>query len=432
MHSRMGWLAVVGLIGAVNVVLADDAPTTQQIEAWRTEGPAAVDRLMLQIAPLRAAALKSNDEKEQQTLRERLRSWEDAIDAVAGAKYAHVSGLFWYTDAAVAMQEAKRQGKPILTLRLLGNLNEELSCANSRYFRTLLYPHAQVRALLHDKFILHWESVCPVPTLTIDLGNGRTVKQPISGNSVHYVLLPDQTVVDVFPGLYGPKLFLERALAAELAARGALKATPQEAEQLLAKYRSEQRKSLEKNWAIDLAAYRKAVAESAEPRRDAVGETPAGYLDFWQHLGRLHPEFSELDPASRQLISQEANNILQTRHAADQAHKDDAAGSSLSWSYAKGGSETVLEATMRHCLREDLAADSVQNEYRGRYAALDLIQHYRHVDRLNQWVYEDLFGYDPSDPWLGINNTRRFTGLPRDGGLHFESQKAKKSVPVTR
>ena len=104
-----------------------------------------------------------------------------AIDAVAAQKDAFASKLYWYTDFDQAKAAAAREGKPILSLRLLGRLDQELSCANSRFFRTLLYPDPAVRKLLHDKFILHWESVRPVPTMTIDLGDGRVVKQPISG-----------------------------------------------------------------------------------------------------------------------------------------------------------------------------------------------------------------------------------------------------------
>ena len=35
---------------------------------------------------------------------------------------------------------------------MLGRLDEELSCANSRYFRTTLYTNAEVSALLRERF----------------------------------------------------------------------------------------------------------------------------------------------------------------------------------------------------------------------------------------------------------------------------------------
>src|SRR6266850_794988 len=54
------------------------------------------------------------------------------IDAVAHQKYATVSRLYWHTDLASARTAAREQGRPILHLRMLGNLDEDLSCANSR------------------------------------------------------------------------------------------------------------------------------------------------------------------------------------------------------------------------------------------------------------------------------------------------------------
>ena len=61
-----------------------------------------------------------------------------ALDTVAMQKDDYTSQLFWYTDLDAAKRVAKAQNKPILSLRLLGNLNEEFSWANSRLFRAIL------------------------------------------------------------------------------------------------------------------------------------------------------------------------------------------------------------------------------------------------------------------------------------------------------
>src|SRR5262249_39687742 len=53
------------------------------------------------------------------------------------------------------------------------------------------------------------QSVRPVPRVTIDFGDGRTLKRTITGNSAHYVLASDGTVLDALPGLYGPQQFLK-------------------------------------------------------------------------------------------------------------------------------------------------------------------------------------------------------------------------------
>ena len=49
---------------------------------------------------------------------------------------------------------------------LLGRLDEELSCANSRFFRTVLYANAEISAHLREHFVLHWQSVRPVPRIS--------------------------------------------------------------------------------------------------------------------------------------------------------------------------------------------------------------------------------------------------------------------------
>ncbi|HTL31248.1 MAG TPA: hypothetical protein VL282_18595, partial [Tepidisphaeraceae bacterium] len=86
-----------------------------------------------------------------------------AIDTVAAQRDAWVSGLYWYTDLEQAERAAQQQHKPILSLRLLGKLDEEYSCANSRFFRTALYANKDIAAYLSQNFILHWKSVRPVP-----------------------------------------------------------------------------------------------------------------------------------------------------------------------------------------------------------------------------------------------------------------------------
>jgi hypothetical protein len=88
-----------------------------------------------------------------------------------------------------------------------------LSCANSRFFRTTLYPSAEINRLLKDRYILHWESVRPAARGTVDCGDGHKLERTITGNSIHYVLNPDGQVIDALPGLYSASTF-----AAELRA----------------------------------------------------------------------------------------------------------------------------------------------------------------------------------------------------------------------
>jgi hypothetical protein len=83
-----------------------------------------------------------------------------------------------------------------------------LSCANSRLFRIVLYANEQVSNLLRERFVLHWQSVRPVPRVMIDFGDGRKMERTLTGNSIHYVLDSEGRVIDALPGMYGPSAFL--------------------------------------------------------------------------------------------------------------------------------------------------------------------------------------------------------------------------------
>lgn len=122
--------------------------------------------------------------------------------------------MHWHTDLRSAIQDARTRKLPILSLRLLGRLDEEYSCANSRYFRTLLYPEPRVQKAM-SCYVLHWQSLRPVPKVTIDFGDGRTLVRTITGNSLHAVLRSDGTPVDAVLGLLSADAFvnaLSRAL----------------------------------------------------------------------------------------------------------------------------------------------------------------------------------------------------------------------------
>ena len=132
------------------------------------------------------------------------------LDEICAQKDAHTTRLYWFTELPAAIAEARRTQRPILSLRLLGRLDEELSCANSRFFRKLLYPDPQINQVLRRDFVLHWESVRPVPKVTIDFGDGRRLERTLTGNSVHLVLDRYGRPVDALPGLMSREVFLEQ------------------------------------------------------------------------------------------------------------------------------------------------------------------------------------------------------------------------------
>ena len=144
------------------------------------------------------------------------------LDAICAQKDAHTALLYWFTDLDAAIAEARRTKRPILSLRLLGRLDEELSCANSRFFRKSLYIDPGINRVLRDRFVLHWQSVRPVPKVTIDFGNGKTLVKTLTGNSTHLVLDSAGHPVDALPGLFSAEVFaqlLSRAYAMAMGKR---------------------------------------------------------------------------------------------------------------------------------------------------------------------------------------------------------------------
>lgn len=199
---------------ARDAVSPEPTVATPAIAALRDRGPTGLDAL-LEVHAEAIAKMRAGGSGPGDTFL-RLRT---AIDEVAQQRDAYASRLYWFTDFEKAKAEAQATGKPILSLRLLGKLNEEFSCANSRLFRTVLYANAAVSERLRNDFVLHWESVRPVPRITIDFGDGRKLERTITGNSVHCILDRDGRVVDALPGLYDATVFLDRLAVAEKIAR---------------------------------------------------------------------------------------------------------------------------------------------------------------------------------------------------------------------
>lgn len=129
------------------------------------------------------------------------------LDKVCGQKDAVFAKLFWHTNLEQAKAIAKEEKKMILSLCMLGDFTEDLSCANSRFFRIFLYSNDEVAELLRSRFVLHVQSVIDVPKITIEYPDGTKQVQTITGNSMHLAMTADGEIVDALPGLYGPDYF---------------------------------------------------------------------------------------------------------------------------------------------------------------------------------------------------------------------------------
>ncbi len=232
------------------VQAASDEGAEEAIAELRAHGPAGLDALFA----AHAAAIQQASDRVYLPSKEKDPAWQrirHALDSVGGQRDCHSSRLFWYTDFKEAQAAARQSQKPILSLRLLGKLTDEYSCANSRFFRATLYPNKEVADMLRERFVLHWQTVRPVPTVTIDFGDGRKLLRTVTGNSAHYVLSTDGQPLDVLPGIYGPQAFLRCLERAEQLAHAVMADGPATSS-LVAEYHRHRSAALDRAWQHDL------------------------------------------------------------------------------------------------------------------------------------------------------------------------------------
>jgi len=388
---------------------------TAAIEELRALGPAGLEALRAQYAN----EINTHITNPTAAPDEQWQRITAALDAVAQQKNSYIAGLYWYTNLEAAKKASQTSSKPILSLRLLGNLTDEFSCANSRFFRTVLYSNDEVSAVLRDRFVLHWRSVRPVPTVTIDFGDGRKLERTLTGNSIHYILDSQARPLDALPGLYGPKAFLRGLSNAEKLFQSVAGKNEQERAVAVYLYQQAQYSKITAAWAIDT--------------KKIGGTIPAGF--------KLVPGENGTDAL---LVSQLAitkavteKSILRgINFVVDEMGKvtDEAAWKKIA---ALHVADAILDSRgitlIRHqnpsLSEEDLgrlvnkfqglvALDTVRNEYlmHAKLYTLLISDPVRDdVEKLNTKVYDSLFMTPQSDPWLGLFSTDLYTALDNGG-----------------
>jgi hypothetical protein len=404
--------------------------SSAEIDRYRSQGYPGLDEF-LKINGTELAKLRT------QTDNPRWQALNTALDRICKQRDCDASRLYWHTDLAAAKQAAAASNKPILSLRMLGNLDEDLSCANSRFFRITLYSHPEIAKLLRDKYVLHWQSVRPVPKVTIDFGDGRKVQQTITGNSIHYILDKTGQPIDGLPGLYAPQAFKRQLIqGAEFVAKYHQLAS-NDRQSAIDTYHQNQLVSLQTNWQQDMAklginvpipqslpslntpptaaeASRVAMAKMAIElpmlRRSQIFSQREDLLKkatedtVWEKLGELHQADATLAENSRELIRRKQPQLASLNPQARSDNSD------------------PIPALINK-FQKLIAIDSIRNEY--------LLHSQIHkwfmksgtgfsfiatdVDKLNDIVYEKLFLTPASDRWLGLMPGDGYTGIDRDG-----------------
>ena len=74
----------------------------------------------------------------------------------------------------------------------------------------MLFSSDSVASYINSCFEPVWESVRPVPIVTIDFGNGEKITRTLHGNIATYLCNAQGTVYDILPGIYEPIEYLNQ------------------------------------------------------------------------------------------------------------------------------------------------------------------------------------------------------------------------------
>jgi hypothetical protein len=305
-----------------------------------------------------------------------------------------------------------------------------------------------VSQFLRDNYVLHWQSVRPVPRVTIDFGDGRKLERTLTGNSAHYVLSSDGTPLDVLPGLYSPLAFLQWAWDVRHFQLQYNAAGVGERAGMLQAFHAAKKDAVLARWDFDIQrlgdpraelvstritsaldaarlAGEAAPAEGPKPKAVAAAQragaktaAEAPILRFanlggtwmergmddelWQAIADLNREDVKLDESSVAVMRQE--------FPAAQAAARVAVYKSIQ-------EDPILR--MVRTFENSISLDTVRNEYllhrRIHEAFVDGQPETANVDSLNEWVYAELFLTPSSDPWLGLAPPDVYTALEGDG-----------------
>jgi hypothetical protein len=346
-----------------------------------------------------------------------------ALDQLCQQRDCYASKLYWYTDLEQAKAAAKISGKPILSLRLLGRLDTDLSCANSRFFRVALYPNAEISQELRNNFILHWQTVRPVPKVTIDFGDGRKLERTITGNSIHYILDSSGRPIDAIPGLYGPKAFLKQLQQGKVIAKSLSTQNGERYNLLLQQYHLRRLDDIQNQWRTDLSK----LGIQSPPRLVRTNNSTlipsarlAGSLAVSKSvverpiLNSIQPETSEV---SSEILDQATWNKLAKLYENDAKLDKNSIGLIEDKKLPDTTNKNNLSQVVRN-FETVMALDTVKNEY---MLHKQIHQWFLEanktsdINQLNEKVYAELFLTPSSDPWLGLVNNDTYSAIDNGG-----------------
>jgi hypothetical protein len=252
-----------------------------------------------------------------------------------------------------------------------------------------LFSNDQIAGMIHHYFEPVWESVRPVPVLTLDFGNGNVLTRTLNGNIASYVCTAEGKVLDVLPGIYDATSYTNQLDQMRLL-HGYYRAKPAgERETALREYHRTQAD---------------ALAKDQQP----------GHFVEPQDVSKIRIERPAKDVVVRFIVPQHTKPARPARAVAKTTEKAERrdAGKGVIEQPVKNivAAETVYSAIVRKQNRgkdvaqwAELFEDTKFNEKSRR-----LLIHLRLTSApptpagLTKWLYAEVLHADLDDPYLGL------------------------------
>lgn len=160
----------------------------------------------------------------------------------------------------------------------------------------MLFSNPKVADYINEWFEPVWQSLRPVPTVTIDFHNGHVVKRTLQGNIATLICSPDGEVLDVLPGIYTAAGYLMQ-LEKLTGLSAIMRSEKARRKQLLAEFYGLRDPEARENWPTRPSHSGWSFNKASANRRGAFGAdqpsdlnqafTPAGNSGGSSLLGRL-------------------------------------------------------------------------------------------------------------------------------------------------
>jgi hypothetical protein len=253
----------------------------------------------------------------------------------------------------------------------------------------VLFSNDQLVKFIHESFEPVWESVRPVPTLTLDFGNGKTITRTLHGNIASYVCTAEGQVLDILPGMYSTEAYLNQLNQMWLLHAYLLKKEPAEREKALREYHQTQADALAKNILpgqfIEMDMSKLRIERSAKKimvRFLPPKSAPSAPITTPSNPAPTTNKTEKAD-AGKGVIERPAKKVLATSNASDSSsNADDVA----QW--------------------QELGEDTLINEHSRR------LQIHHQLAKIGspqpaaitKWLYAEVLHADLDDPYLGLGS----------------------------